>query len=331
MTGVKILGVGKCAPETVATNEDFSKIVETNDEWITTRTGIKKRHVSNGEPTWYLGAEAAKNAVVDAGVSPDDIGLIIVTTITNDYSTPSVSCIVQRELGAKNAMTIDVNCACSGFVYGFDMAKRYLQTDENLKYALVISAEELSKITDYTDRATCVLFGDGAAAVVLEKKEDTVYSSFLGADGTGAKFLLAKSYDSHTPFSNGEVVIVDDMPKRDNNCLFQDGREVYKFATKILPFACEKTCENLGITPNDIDCIIPHQGNKRIIETAAKNLSLPLEKFFLNLEEYGNTSSASVPLALCDAVHSGAVKRGDKICIVGFGAGLTFGSVIFEY
>ncbi|MCD7773124.1 MAG: ketoacyl-ACP synthase III [Ruminococcus sp.] len=331
MTGVKILGVGKCAPETVATNEDFSKIVETNDEWITTRTGIKKRHISNGEPTWYLGAEAAKNAVADAGVSPDDIGLIIVTTITNDYSTPSVSCIVQRELGAKNAMTIDVNCACSGFVYGFDMAKRYLQTDENLKYALVISAEELSKITDYTDRATCVLFGDGAAAVVLEKKEDTVYSSFLGADGNGAKFLLAKNYDSHTPFSNGEVVIEDDMPKRDNNCLFQDGREVYKFATKILPFACEKTCENLGITPNDIDCIIPHQANKRIIETAAKNLSLPLEKFFLNLEEYGNTSSASVPLALCDAVHSGAVKRGDKICIVGFGAGLTFGSVIFEY
>ncbi|MCD7727401.1 MAG: ketoacyl-ACP synthase III [Ruminococcus sp.] len=331
MTGVKILGVGKCAPETVATNEDFSKIVETNDEWITTRTGIKKRHISNGEPTWYLGAEAAKNAVADADVSPDDIGLIIVTTITNDYSTPSVSCIVQRELGAKNAMTIDVNCACSGFVYGFDMAKRYLQTDENLKYALVISAEELSKITDYTDRATCVLFGDGAAAVVLERKEDTVYSSFLGADGNGAKFLLAKSYDSHTPFSNGEVVIEDDMPKRDNNCLYQDGREVYKFATKILPFACEKTCENLGITPNDIDCIIPHQANKRIIETAAKNLSLPLEKFFLNLEEYGNTSSASVPLALCDAVHSGAVKRGDKICIVGFGAGLTFGSVIFEY
>ncbi|MCD8328340.1 MAG: ketoacyl-ACP synthase III [Ruminococcus sp.] len=331
MTGVKILGVGKCAPETVATNEDFSKIVETNDEWITTRTGIKKRHISNGEPTWYLGAEAAKNAVEDAGISPDDIGLIIVTTITNDYSTPSVSCIVQRELGAKNAMTIDVNCACSGFVYGFDMAKRYLQTDENLKYALVISAEELSKITDYTDRATCVLFGDGAAAVVLEKKENTVYSSFLGADGNGAKFLLAKSYDSHTPFSNGEVVIEDDMPKRDNNCLFQDGREVYKFATKILPFACEKTCETLGIAPNDIDCIIPHQANKRIIETAAKNLSLPLEKFFLNLEEYGNTSSASVPLALCDAVHSGAVKRGDKICIVGFGAGLTFGSVIFEY
>ncbi len=331
MTGVKILGVGKCAPETVATNEDFSKIVETNDEWITTRTGIKKRHISNGEPTWYLGAEAAKNAVADAGVSPDDIGLIIVTTITNDYSTPSVSCIVQRELGAKNAMTIDVNCACSGFVYGFDMAKRYLQTDENLKYTLVISAEELSKITDYTDRATCVLFGDGAAAVVLEKKEDTVYSSFLGADGNGAKFLLAKSYDSHTPFSNGEVVIEDDMPKRDNHCLYQDGREVYKFATKILPFACEKTCENLGITPDDIDCIIPHQANKRIIETAAKNLSLPLEKFFLNLEEYGNTSSASVPLALCDAVHSGAVKRGDKICIVGFGAGLTFGSVIFEY
>lgn len=331
MTGVKILGVGKCAPDTVATNDDFSKIVETNDEWITTRTGIKKRHISNGEPTWYLGAAAAKKALENAGISPADIGLIIVTTLTNDYLTPSASCLIQRELGAIGSMTIDVNCACSGFVYGFDMAKRYLQTDENLKYALVVSTEELSKITDYTDRATCVLFGDGAAAVVLEKREDTVYSSYLGANGDGAKYLLAKSYESHTPFTNGENTVESGMPERDNHYLFQDGREVYKFATKILPLACEKTCEALGIAPNDLDLIIPHQANKRIIETASKNLSLPLDKFFLNLEEYGNTSSASIPLALCDAVTSGAVKRGDKICIVGFGAGLTYGSVIFEY
>lgn len=331
MTGVKILGVGKCAPDTVATNDDFSKIVETNDEWITTRTGIKKRHISNGEPTWYLGSVAAKKALENAGISPADIGLIIVTTLTNDYLTPSASCLIQRELGAIGSMTIDVNCACSGFVYGFDMAKRYLQTDDNLKYALVVSAEELSKITDYTDRATCVLFGDGAAAVVLEKREDTIYSSYLGANGDGAKYLLAKSYESHTPFTNGENTVESGMPERDNHYLFQDGREVYKFATKILPLACEKTCEALAIAPSDLDLIIPHQANKRIIETAAKNLSLPLDKFFLNLEEYGNTSSASVPLALCDAVTSGALKRGDKICIVGFGAGLTYGSVIFEY
>lgn len=331
MTGVKIIGVGKCVPEKIATNDDFSKIVETNDEWITTRTGIKKRHISNGEPTWHLGAEAAKEAVENAGIPAADIGLIIVTTITNDYVTPSVSCIIQRELGAIGSMAIDVNCACSGFVYAFDMAKRYLQTDENLKYALVVSTEELSKITDYTDRATCVLFGDGAAAVVLERREDTVYSSYLGADGNGAKYLLAKSYESHTPFSDGKNVIEDEMPKRENHYLFQDGREVYKFATKVLPHACEKSCEALGITPNELDCIIPHQANKRIIETAAKNLSLPLDKFFLNLEEYGNTSSASVPLALYDAVTSGAVKHGDKVCIVGFGAGLTYGSVVFEY
>ena len=331
MVGVKILGAGKFVPHNIATNDDFAKIVDTNDEWITTRTGIKKRHIANGEPTWYLGAMAAKAAVKNSGVEPEDIGLIIVTTITNDYSTPSISCIIQRELGVKGSMAIDVNCACSGFVYGFDMAKRYLQTDDNLKYALVVSAEELSKITDYTDRSTCVLFGDGAAAVVLEKCENSIYSAYLGADGTGAKFLLAKSYDSHTPFSNGEVKVEDDMPKRDNNCLYQDGREVYKFATKTLPLACEKSCEMLGITPNDIDCIIPHQANKRIIETAAKNLSLPLERFFLNLEEYGNTSSASVPLALCDAIDTGAIKRGDKVCLVGFGAGLTYGSVIFEY
>ena len=166
MIGVKILGAGKCAPENIATNEDFAKIVDTNDEWITTRTGIKKRHIANGEPTWFLGARAAKAAVENAGIKPDEIGLIIATTITGDYSTPSVSCIIQREIGAKGSMAIDVNCACSGFVYGFDMAKRYLQTDCGLKYALVVSSEELSKITDYTDRSTCVLFGDGAAAVV---------------------------------------------------------------------------------------------------------------------------------------------------------------------
>lgn len=331
MTGVKILGAGKYAPENVATNEDFARIVDTNDEWITTRTGIKKRHIVNGEPTWYLGAMAAKAAVENAGIKPDEIGLIIVTTITGDYSTPSVSCIIQRELGAKGSMTIDVNCACSGFVYGFDMAKRYLQTDDGLKYALVVSAEELSKITDYTDRSTCVLFGDGAAAVVLKRCENSTYAAYLGADGTGAKYLLAKSYESHTPFSNGEIEIEDDMPKRENHCLYQDGKEVYKFATKTLPMACEKTCEILGITPDDLNCIIPHQANKRIIETAAKNLSLPLDRFFLNLEEYGNTSSASIPIALCDAISSNAIKRGDKVCLVGFGAGLTYGSVIFEY
>lgn len=331
MTGVNLLGVGKFMPDTAATNDDYSKIVETNDEWITTRTGIKERRLSNGEPTWYLGFKAAKQAIENARVSPNDIGLIIVTTITGDYITPSVSCIIQRELGIESSMCIDVNCACSGFVYGFDMAKRYLQTEDDLKYALVISAEELSKITDYTDRATCVLFGDGAAAVILEKREDTLYSSFLGASGEGAKYLLAKGLTSSTPFTDGSAKIDDGMPLRDNHFLYQDGREVYKFATKALPHACEEACKKLNLTPADLDVIIPHQANKRIIDTAVKNLGLSPDKFFLNLEKYGNTSSASVPIALYDAVTEGVIKRGDKVCLVGFGAGLTLGGVVFEY
>lgn len=331
MTGIKILGVGKCAPENIATNEDFSKIVDTNDEWISSRTGIKTRHITSGEPTYHLAANAAKQAVERARISPTDIGLIIATTITPDYYTPSCACMVQRELGASGGMAIDVNCACSGFAYGFDMAKRYLQTDSDLKYALVVSAEELSKITDYTDRATCVLFGDGAAAVVLEKKEDTLYSSFLGADGNGAKFLMAKNVTGTNPFVREALEIDDMMPEGNGRYLYQDGKEVYKFATRILPFAVQECCKKAGIEVSDIDVIVPHQANFRIIETAAKNLGISMDKFFLNLDKYGNTSSASIPLAFCEAVEEGRIKRGDKVCFVGFGAGLTYAGIIIEY
>ena len=331
MTGIKILGVGKCAPENLASNEDFSKIVETNDEWITSRTGIKTRHISSGEPTFYLAAQAAKQAMERAGVAAADIGLIIVTTITGDYYTPSVACMVQREIGAIGSMAIDVNCACSGFAYGFDMAKRYLQTEENLRYALVVSAEELSKITDYTDRSTCVLFGDGAAAVVIEKQENALYAGYLGADGNGACALMARNLKTVNPFIREAFEYDEKMPEGNNHFLFQDGKEVYKFATKILPTAVEESCKRAGIEVDDLDVIVPHQANYRIIETAAKNLKIPMDKFYLNLHEYGNTSSASIPLAFCEAVENGAIKRGDKVCFVGFGAGLTYAAVVFEY
>lgn len=331
MTGVKIIGVGKYVPELIVTNEMMSEIVETNDEWITTRTGIKSRHITNGEPTYHLGAMAAKEAIEDSGINPKDIGLIIVTTITNDFSTPSAACLIQREIGAVGSMAIDINCACAGFVYAYDMAKRYLQTDESLKYALVVSAEELSKITDYTDRSTCVLFGDGAAAVVMELAENKMFSSYLGADGTGAEFLLARSYNSETPFTTNHDRFDDKMPDGNSHFLYQNGKEVYKFATKTLPSAVKTACEKIGLSPEDLDIIIPHQANVRIIETAAKNLNLSMDKFYLNLDKHGNTSSASIPLALYDAVKEGKLKRGDKACIVGFGAGLTYGGVVFEF
>ena len=330
MTGVNIIGVGKYVPDLIVTNDMLSEIVDTNDEWITTRTGIKSRHITNGEPTYHLGAMAAKEAVQDADIDPKDIGIIIVTTITNDFSTPSVSCLIQREIGAIGSLAIDINCACSGFVYAFDMAKRYLETDKDIKYALVVSAEELSKITDYTDRSTCILFGDGAAAVVLERSDNKMFSSYLGADGTGAEFLLARSYQSKTPFTTNRDRFDDKMPDGNSHYLFQNGKEVYKFATKTLPSAVINSCEKIGITPADLDLIIPHQANVRIIETAAKNLGLSMDKFYLNLENHGNTSSASVPMALYDAVKDGSLKKGNKACIVGFGAGLTYGGVVFE-
>ena len=314
MTGVNIIGVGKYVPDLIVTNDMLSEIVDTNDEWITTRTGIKSRHITNGEPTYHLGAMAAKEAVQDADIDPKDIGIIIVTTITNDFSTPSVSCLIQREIGAIGSLAIDINCACSGFVYAFDMAKRYLETDKDIKYALVVSAEELSKITDYTDRSTCILFGDGAAAVVLELNDNKMFSSYLGADGTGAEFLLVRSYQSETPFTTNHDRFDDKMPDGNSHYLFQNGKEVYKFATKTLPSAVINSCEKIGITPADLDLIIPHQANIRIIETAAKNLGLSMDKFYLNLENHGNTSSASVPMALYDAVKDGNLKKGNKAC-----------------
>jgi 3-oxoacyl-[acyl-carrier-protein] synthase-3 len=329
--GINILGTGSYVPELVIDNKAMSKIVDTNDEWITTRTGIKQRHFCDGEPAWYMGAMAAKKAVEAAGIDPLDIGIIIDTTVTSDYYTPAVSCMIQRELGAVNSFVFDVNAACTGFVYGIDIAKRFLQTDENLKYALVVSNEVLSKITDFKDRSTCILFGDGAAAVVIERSEK-MYTSYLGTDGTGAKYLFARSFTADNPFITGEKRdFGEDFPPDNEHYIVQDGKEVYKFATKALPTAALAAAEKIGLDIHDIDYFVPHQANIRIIETAAKNLGISMDKFITNLDMHGNTSSASIPTAFDEAVRDGRIKRGDKICFVGFGAGLTLGSVIFEY
>ncbi len=329
--GVNVVGIGMHVPQLIATNEDFTKIVETSDEWITQRTGIKQRHITNGEPTYYLGAQAALKAIENAGISAGDIGLIIATTVTADYYTPSLSCLIQREIGAQGCMAMDVNCACSGFVYGFDMAKRYLQTQDDLKYVLLVASEELSKFVDYTDRTTCVLFGDGAAAFVLEKKENTLYSSFLGADGDGAQFLASRGLRSENAFRKNSEEFDMAMPQTKEYFLYQNGKEVYKFAVKALPEAVEKACEKISMQPKELDAIVPHQANIRIIETAAKNLDVEMDKFPMYIAQYGNTSSASIPIAFCEAVGEGKIKRGDKVCLVGFGGGLTYGAAIFEY
>ncbi|MGN0642685.1 MAG: beta-ketoacyl-ACP synthase III [Huintestinicola sp.] len=332
MFGINIVATGSYTPATKVTNDDLSKIVETNDEWISTRTGIKERCLVNGEPTWYMGTMAAKQALERSGVDPSEIGLIIDATITNDFQTPSVACMIQGEIGASNAACFDVNAACSGFVYSLDAAKRFLQTDDDLKYVLVVANETLSKITNYSDRTTCILFGDGAAAVLVERSEK-LYTAWTGADGTGAKFLYAKGLPDNHPFFTGEnkSLCEDFTANTDHHFLVQDGKEVYKFATKALPTAAQKAAAKIGLDINDIDVFVPHQANYRIIETAAKNLGVSVEKFVITLDRHGNTSSASIPIALDEAVTSGRIKRGDKVCLVGFGAGLTLGSVIIEY
>ena len=331
MSGIKIKGTGMYAPEKIVSNTDFAKIVETSDEWIKTRTGMNKRHVSEGQPTWYMGTKAVQDAIRKSGIDIKDIGLIVCTSATPDYYTPSMSCIIQREIGATESMTIDINCACAGFIYGIDMARRYLVTDENIKYAVVVSSENLTKLTDYSDRSTCVLFGDGAAACILELSKDSLYTSHLGAEGEGAKFLFARSILPDNAFMPKErKEYPDGFPESNSHYLYQNGKEVYKFAIRAFPDAINKALEKVGMSMDDIDLIIPHQANIRIIETAAQRLNVSMDKMYINIEKYGNTSSATIPLALNEAMENGRIKKGDKVCLVGFGAGLTYGAVIFE-
>lgn len=331
MFGIDILGTGAYTPSLRVANDELAKVVETNDEWISTRTGIKARRLADGEPTWKMGAAAAREALANAGVSGSEIGLIIDTTITSDFATPSMACVIQREIGAENAEAFDLNAACSGFVYAVDAAKRYLQTDPELKYVLVVANEKLSHITDYTDRASCILFGDGAAAAVITRSEK-LFTSFMGADGRGAQYLYSKAHKIFHPFRTTDKDEVDTGEfAAGTEFLVQDGKEVYKFATKALPTASEKAAAKIGLNINEIDWFIPHQANIRIIETAAKNLNVSIEKFIVNIQEHGNTSSASIPIALHEAISSGQIKRGEKLCLVGFGAGLTMGAVIIEY
>lgn len=330
MFGINILGTGSYAPELKITNDDMAKVVETNDEWISSRTGIRSRHYSNGELTWQIGAKAAQKAVEAAGIDPSEIGLVIFSTITPDFCTPSCACLVQDTIGAVNAAAFDLNAACTGFAYSLDTAKRFLQTDDSMKYALVVSAEVLSRIIDFEDRTTCILFGDGAGAVVIERSEK-MYSSYLAADGSGGKVLYARNNMPTHPFRTEPQDNYGEAFALANGYLFQDGKEVYKFATKALPTASSKAAEKIGFDIKEADWFIPHQANVRIIETAAKNFGVPMDKFIINLDKYGNTSSASMPIAFDEAVRDGRIKKGQKLCFVGFGAGLTMGAIILEY
>ena len=327
--GVNILGMGRYVPDQVLTNDDFTRFVETNDEWISTRTGIKERPMAGWEPTWYMGKQASLRAVEASGIDPADIGLVISCTATSDFHTPSMSSVIQHEVGAVNAAAFDMNAACSGFVYALDTARRFLETDDSLKYVLIVANEALSRFLDFTDRSSCILFGDGAAAVVVEKS-GKLFSSALRSEGSGAGYLCARAMQV-APEVAQESDFEDPFPQMPLHKLYQNGKEVYKFAVQALPRSFELAAEKINITKDDIDWFVPHQANIRIIETAAKKLGAPMEKFIVTLDHYGNTSSASIPLALCEAIEKGMIKRGQKLALIGFGAGLTYGGIILEY
>lgn len=327
--GINILATGSYVPEQKLLNDDFKKFIDTNDEWIRTRTGITERRMAGWEPTWYMGAQASKQAIERAGIDPADIGLIISATLTSDFLTPSMACVIQRETGAVNAAAFDLNAACTGFIYALDTARRFLQTDDSLKYVLVVANEALSRFLDFEDRTTCILFGDGAAAAVIERS-DKLFASHLASQGEGAHYLCARSLNV-APEVKTDSDFNDGFPEKPLHKLVQDGKEVYKFATKALPKSFDLIAEKTGITKDEIDWFIPHQANVRIIETAAKHFGVPMDKFIITLDHFGNTSSVSIPLTLNEGIEKGLIKRGQKLALIGFGAGLTYGGIVLEY
>lgn len=325
MKKVGFVGIGSYVPKKVLTNADLEKMVDTSDEWITTRTGIKERRIAaKGEATSDLACNAATQALEEAKLKPEQLDLIIVATITPDMQFPSTACIVQQQLGATNAICFDVAAACAGFVYAVTIAKQFIARG-SLKNALVIGAETLSTITDWQDRNTCVLFGDGAGAAILsEVKSGGILSSYLGSDGTISDILMVPGGGSRNPAS--QKTIDERM-----HFIKMRGNELFKIAVNAMAEAACKAVEKAGLKAEDIDLVIPHQANTRIIMAVAKKLGLTEDKIFLNIEKYGNTSSASTIIALTEAVRTGRVKKGDIILLDAFGAGLTWGACVIKW
>jgi 3-oxoacyl-[acyl-carrier-protein] synthase-3 len=325
-TGVRIAGVGHHVPAKVLTNADLEKMFETSDEWIVTRTGMKERHIAApGEPTSDIAVAAARNALADAGLAATDLDCIIVATVTPDYAFPATACIVGAKLGIQGVPGFDMEIACSGFIYGLTVASSMIRTGV-FKRILLIGAEELSRLVNYDDRNTAVLFGDGAGAVVLEASAvNSFLGSELGADGSNPS-------DLYLPVggTGAARMTADDIAcKRDT--ITMNGREVFKFAVTKMIAATTHALESAGLTPADIAWVIPHQANKRIIEAASKRLDIPSERVIINIERYGNTSAASIPIALSETSAGGKLKDGDVLLFVGFGGGLSWGAVAWRW
>ena len=314
----EIIGTGSYLPEKILTNDDLSKLVDTSDEWIYTRTGIKARHIaSDDEVTSDLAVKAIQNALDDANVKAEEVDLLVIATITPDLVFPSTACIVQKKLGLKNAVAFDVQAACSGFVYGLTMADAMIKAGQ-YKTAVVVGVETLSRIMDWNDRTTCVLFGDGAGAAVLRATEEKtgILSYSIKSDGDYVDILKATGGPSATK-SSGYILM--------------EGKDVFKLAVSRMPEISKEVVEKAGYTIADVDCFIPHQANIRIIDAALKNLDIPEEKVVKSIETHGNISSACIPLALDIARKKGQLKKGDRVLLTAMGAGFTWGSIFLKF
>ena len=322
---MKILGSGHYVPHTKVTNDDLAKIVDTNDEWISSRTGIRSRHISDGEEASDLAANAAMEAIKDSGLNATDIDMILLATLTPDRMLPNCACTVQKKIGAVNATCFDINAACSGFLFALNTANAYL-TAGMYKNILVIGTETLSKVTDWSDRSTCVLFGDGAGAVVVTADDSKSFYAVTGADGVKGPVLDGAS----TPLRNMLIKGNDDENLADSYFMKMDGQEVFKFAVTKVPECIGQVLEKADVAVEDIDLFVLHQANIRIISSVSKRLGVDPEKFPVNLHKYGNTSAASIPILFDELRKSGALDNAHKIVLSGFGGGLTWGASYIE-
>lgn len=323
MKNAKMIGFGLYTPKNLVENERLQEFLETSDEWIRTRTGIERRYISLDENTSDLAVEASKKALSQARLSAEEIDLIIVATVTPDNFTPSTACIVQDKLGAKNAWAFDINAACTGFIYALKLGRSLIRSGE-ANNALIIGAETLSKALNWKDRGSCVLFGDGAGATVLTSTEEDcgIKCVNVKSDGSKGDSLVIQGLPLNSPFKDGREV--------SENYINMNGREIFKFATKVMEESIVEILEKENIKIEDIEAIIPHQANLRIIDYVVKRLGIPREKFITNLQNYGNTSGASIPIALCESIDEGNLKKGDNIIMVGFGGGLTWGAALIK-
>ena len=321
-----VTGWGMAVPEKILTNEDIAAIVETNDEWIVSRTGIHQRHVAEkGETTASLATKAAALALAMTTLDPPDVDLIIVATSTPEHIFPATACLVQDALGAGKAGAFDLSAACTGFIFALNMAAQSIRSG-SIRNALVIGSETLSRWINWEDRTTCVLFGDGAGAFVLEASDRPggVLSCTMRSDGSGGELLSIPAGGSRYPTTTETLA-------RKMHTIHMNGREVFRFATHVMASATREAASRAGLRLSDISLVVPHQANLRIIEAAARGLKLPMDKFVVNIGDYGNTSTASIPIAVCEAVGAGRIRPGDNLVMVGFGAGLTWGALALQW